>query len=318
MNNRLLAVGVALAVLVSACGAVDTGRSVPATTAPGDPITTLPDSGPSPTDPGTTLPDLGPTPGEPSTTHPNGIVGPVFIDSTEILYLESFPVQVRLLVRGSLPTPCHEAQWAVEDEGWAIDVELWSVVLLGQVCAQVLEPFEVSIPLGSYESATTLVLLNGEQIGRLAIGAEPPSDPVSLVAAGWSFGMCGGYCKADLVLAEGSLALTGSGWISDEPLFENRGTLTSAGRERIAAALTKLRGVALEPLYGCPDCADGGAAYLVLDRAGVASWYQMDFGRPPEILARLHDLALGMIDALETCVSDEVVTVADDCDPWQG
>ena len=43
-------------------------------------------------------------PEEPSTTLPNGIEGPVFIESTEILYLESYPVQVRLLVRGGMMT----------------------------------------------------------------------------------------------------------------------------------------------------------------------------------------------------------------------
>ena len=46
----------------------------------------------------------------------DGEEGPVYVDSTDILYLESFPVQVRLLVQGSLPTPCHEAAWAVEED----------------------------------------------------------------------------------------------------------------------------------------------------------------------------------------------------------
>ena len=80
-------------------------------------------------------------PGQSSTTTSlaGGIEGPVFIDSTEILYLESFPVQVRLVVRGSLPTPCHQAQWSVEDDGERIDVTLRSVVALGQDCAAVLE-----------------------------------------------------------------------------------------------------------------------------------------------------------------------------------
>ena len=242
----------------------------------------------------------------------------MFIDSTEILYLESFPVQVRLLVHGSLPTPCHQLQWSVDDGEGVIEVSLWSVVALGQNCAQALEPFEVSIALGSFETANLAVVLNGEQIGRVVVGEEPAAGRVSLVGAGWSFGMCGGYCTADLVSIDGSLTLVGGGWTSDEPLYENRGTLTAEGQGLISAAAEKLRSVPLESVYGCPDCADGGAAYLVVDRDGVSSRHDMEFGRPPEVLAELHELAMAMIDALETCQSDEMVIVADDCEAWQG
>jgi hypothetical protein len=261
-----------------------------------------------------------PEPGDSSTTTfpSGGIKGPVFIDSTEILYLESFPVQVQLLVRGSLPTPCHKLRWSLEDPDRVIDVALWSVLALGQGCAQVLEPFEVSIALGSFETADSAVVLNGGQIGRVVIGEVPAAGRVSLIGSGWSFGMCGGYCTADLVLIDGSLTLVGGGWTSDEPLYENRGTLTARGNGLIAAAVAGLSGLPLESVYGCPDCADGGATYVVLDRDGVSSRHDMEFGRPPEVLAELHELAMAMIDTLETCRSDGMVIVAGDCDPWQG
>lgn len=284
MKTRLFACFFVLAVLVSACVAGDAGF--------GDGSTT--------------------------TTPAGGIEGPVFIDSTELLYLESFPVQVRLLVRGSLPTPCHVAEWSVGGGVGAIEVSLWSVVALGQNCAQVLEPFAVSIALGSFETADLAVVLNDEQIGRVVVGEVPAAARVSLVGAGWSFGMCGGYCTADLVLIDGSLTLVGGGWTSDEPLYENGGTLTANGNELITAAVAGLSGLPLESVYGCPDCADGGAAYVVVDRDGVSSRHEMEFGRPPEVLAELHELAMAMIDALETCQSDEMVIVANDCEAWQG
>lgn len=242
----------------------------------------------------------------------------MFIDSTEILYLESFPVQVRLVVRGSLPTPCHEIRWEVDDLGAVIDVKLWSSVLLGQDCAQVLEPFEVSIPLGSFESSTSSVVLNGAEIGRLALGAVPGGGSGKLVGAGWSFGMCLGFCNADLAIDGEGLVLTARDRGKKEPLFANRGLLTVAGQTRIGAAMGQLSGVALDPVYGCPDCADGGAAYLMLERDGGTFRHDMEFGRPPEVLVELHGLAADVIDALETCASNELVTVADDCTPWEG
>ena len=106
--------------------------------------------------------------------------------------------------------------------------------------------------------------------------------------------------------------------MSEEPLYMNRGALTAVARQRIDAAVEGLHGMALDPVYGCPDCADGGAAYLMLAQQGDISRHEIDFGRPPEVLAELHGLALAMIDALETCGSNELVAVADSCEPWQG
>ena len=257
-------------------------------------------------------------PDVPTTSGNTGITGPVFVDSTEILYLESFPVQARLVVRGSLPTPCHEARWEVEDSGWGIEVTLWSEILLGQDCAQVLEPFEASIPLGSFEFSNSSVLLNGEEIGRLVIGTKPIPRFGSLTGAGWSFGMCGGYCKADLVIDGEALVLTGGGWIGDQPLYVNRGVFTPVGIERVGEMLARLGSKPLDLVYGCPDCADGGAAYLEFDRQGATSRHEMEFSRPPKVLAELHGLALAVIEALETCESGELVTVAKDCERWRG
>ena len=120
-------------------------------------------SGDDPTTPSNTSP----------TTIPGGTVpadaSPVFVDSTDILLLESFPVQVVMRVTGNLPTPCHELVWEVEDDGSAISVTLASVTDPDMSCIQVLEPFEISIPLGSFESGAREVLLNGEHVGDFSI-----------------------------------------------------------------------------------------------------------------------------------------------------
>jgi hypothetical protein len=244
--------------------------------------------------------------------------GPVYIDSVEILYLESFPVQVHLRVQGSLPTPCHEATWDVEQDEEGISVRLWSQADPEVICVQVLEPFEVAIPIGTFESASLPVMLNGEPVGRVEVGGQAGPEGQGLVGAGWSFGMCLGYCLADLAIDGSELTLTGSGREAEEPLFVHRGTLTALAQERIAAALEGLDGIVLEPVYGCPDCADGGAAYLLLAQDGVTSRHEMEYADPPAELAELHALAMGLISALETCESGDLVDVAADCEAWEG
>jgi hypothetical protein len=122
----------------------------------------------------TTFGDAPTTPSNtPPTTVPGGTVpadaSPVFVDSTDMLLRESFPVQVVLKVAGNLPTPCHEPVWEVEDDGTTISVILGSLADPDVVCIQVLEPFEVFITLGAFESGAREVVLNGEKVGEFSI-----------------------------------------------------------------------------------------------------------------------------------------------------
>jgi hypothetical protein len=253
----------------------------------------------------------------PDPTAAGGDPGPVYVDSTEILYLESWPVQVRLVVRGNLPDPCHEPVFEVQDLGDRIDVLLWSLADPDRMCIQVLEPFELSIPLGTWETANLPVLLNGEEIGRIELGegaGEGLAGP-SLVAAGWSFGFCLEYCYADLAIEGDDLILTGRDRPDEDPIFVNRGTLTPEGRALLDAAIAELEGVALEPVYGCPDCADGGAFYIELHRDDVVERVAMEFGSPPDVLAEAYAFSASVIGALEACQSSELVEVAEDCVP---
>lgn len=62
--------------------------------------------------------------------------GEVYIDSQEILILESFPLQYQLHVKGSLPTPCHQLRAVINEpeEQRQIRVELFSLVDPDMVC----------------------------------------------------------------------------------------------------------------------------------------------------------------------------------------
>lgn len=237
---------------------------------------------------------------------------PVYVDAATLRYREIEPTQVDLVVRGSLPTPCHAADWGIVEGQDSLEVTLWSTQEPGTFCAAVLEPVELLIPIGAYESAGPDVRLNGEPVGRIGAGADL-GEVTGLVGTGWSFGMCLGYCYADLRLDGDGLTLTGSDRESTDPIVVNRGELTADGRARLDAALAGLDPQALEPVYGCPDCADGGAAYLELSRDAGQSRHMMEFGAPPDELAGLDELAMSLITALETCLSDELVTVAVDC-----
>ena len=146
-----------LGLLLSACGA---GRPEPPpgpvqaeTPLPDDPVDSLPSSTPVPTTGGAMR------------------QGPIYVDEVELVMMESYPVQVRLILRGSLPNPCSSFAWEVEepDSQGRIAVQAYSLQETDLACIQVLEPMEESIPLGAFTQGNFSVWLNGEQVSEFEL-----------------------------------------------------------------------------------------------------------------------------------------------------
>jgi hypothetical protein len=119
---------------------------------------------PNASETGTPAPQpYAPQPGDDALTR-----GGVFLDSAEISVLESYPVQIMLTLKGSLPTPCNQLRVKTNppDEKNQIQVEVYSVIDETQICAQVLEPFGVNIGLGSFLAGHYSVWVNGKKIGE--------------------------------------------------------------------------------------------------------------------------------------------------------
>ena len=102
-----------------------------------------------------------PSPGDSNLTR-----GLVYLDSVDLITMESFPLQFMLVLKGSLPTPCNELRVAVSlpDLQNKITVDVYSVVDPITICVQVLEPFEENVPLGSFPTGHYTLWVNGEQI----------------------------------------------------------------------------------------------------------------------------------------------------------
>ena len=87
----------------------------------------------------------------------------VEINQVDILTLESFPPQFMLHVTGSKGTPCSELRVVVSDpdEQNRIAVEIYTVIDPAAICIQVLEEFDINIPMGTFEDGEYSVWVNG-------------------------------------------------------------------------------------------------------------------------------------------------------------
>jgi len=105
-----------------------------------------------------------PTP-EPTPIEGEVIIGEATVGSVEILILESFPVQVRVLAKGTLADACTTVHEITEErEGDTFTVTITTIRPADMMCAQVLTAFEESIPLDVHglEAGTYTVDVNGE------------------------------------------------------------------------------------------------------------------------------------------------------------
>jgi len=93
--------------------------------------------------------------------------GEAFVDSASLVFMESYPIQIMLELKGSLPTPCNQLRVVVNppNEQNQVHVEVYSVIDPTHMCAQVLEPFSANMNLGSYPTGSYTVWVNGQMRG---------------------------------------------------------------------------------------------------------------------------------------------------------
>jgi hypothetical protein len=179
---RILSVVVVLSFLLAACSGPAGAPALPTEQLPTHTeVPAMPTEPPTPTgdpdEPVTGVPGEGGTPAaQPWEPHPDDAAlnrGEVFLDGAEVLIMESFPLQIRLHLAGSRPTPCHQLRVAVAppDANNVIAVEVYTVVDPEMVCAQVLAEFDETIPLGRFPtdehpSGAYTVIVNGETAGE--------------------------------------------------------------------------------------------------------------------------------------------------------
>lgn len=130
----------------------------PMTSLPDEPVSSTPGDNPPPQ-----TPPYAPAPGDAQLQRANA-----FVDSAQIVVAESFPPQFFLRLAGSLPTPCHALRVAVSPPAAnRVDVDVYSLTDPDAVCAQVLEPFDASIRLGTFPAGKYEVWVNGQPMGEI-------------------------------------------------------------------------------------------------------------------------------------------------------
>ena len=151
-----------------------------------------------------------------------------------------------------------------------------------------------------------------------ATGDDDDSVGTPAMAFRSSFGECWGECRTDLAIDDGGLATWRVyGW-EDETYVLRDGSLSGYGAITLTEANASIDLDLVEPVYGCPDCADGGAREILWDFGSLARVTSYEYGDPPDILWPLVEVLLELEREISTCNYGTWFDSIPDCDPIPG
>jgi hypothetical protein len=151
---------------------------------------------------------------------------------------------------------------------------------------------------------------------EIAVDKAAPSRSEPLLGGGTSFGMCVGYCFSELVIrSDGRVKLEMSAWHPPPPDILNEGSLTAEALAQAGERAAQLEAARLEEIYGCPDCADGGGAWVLIWPDGDRQGSTYEFRSPPAELERADGFLSALLEALKSCKATQALTIEPGCTP---
>ena len=128
--------------------------------------------------------------------------------------------------------------------------------------------------------------------------------PVTRISRGTSFGMCVGYCRSQFDVTPALLKLTQLSWDPHVPPVV-------ASRPSSAQTWTDLQATfdgsgfqGLRTMYGCPDCADGGAEWVEVETGRATKRVTFEYGHSPAPLTAAVTALRGILDRQFTAIPD--------------
>jgi hypothetical protein len=101
-----------------------------------------------------------------------------------------------------------------------------------------------------------------------------------VIRSGTSFGECMGYCRTMLEVDSLDLVFSEFGWGDTVryPTKRQSGKLTASERQCLMSSVNIDEFMKLDTVIGCPDCADGGAEWIEIERKGVTRRVTFEYG----------------------------------------
>ena len=152
-------------------------------------------------------------------------------------------------------------------------INVQDIVLLVSFVLQIDFPTDTEFMAADYNIDGILNILDVVSIVDLILNPQTSIQ----INSGTSYGECWGYCVFELELDNSNALFTASGWgwyeFPDLLLEDN---LSQEMWQQIIELIDFEYFQSLDDVYGCPDCADGGAEFIEIIYDGVAKQVTFD------------------------------------------
>ncbi len=168
---------------------------------------------------------------------------------------------------------CIENSFTLGDINNDSMINVQDIVLLVSFVLQIDFPTDTEFMAADYNGDGILNILDVVNIVDLILNPQTSIQ----INSGTSYGECWGYCVFELELDNSNALFTASGWgwyeFPDLLLEDN---LSQEMWQQIIELIDFEYFQSLDDVYGCPDCADGGAEFIEIIYDGVAKQVTFD------------------------------------------
>lgn len=113
-----------------------------------------------------------------------------------------------------------------------------------------------------------------------------------ILKSGTSFGMCVGYCRVEIEIKDTGVKFTKSSW--NDPAYPTvtiSESISGEQSDRLLQLIDIDKLETIKDVYGCPDCADGGAEWIEVEKGSYNKKITIEYGDSlSEIQALLDEL----------------------------
>lgn len=102
---------------------------------------------------------------------------------------------------------------------------------------------------------------------------------VPSIKYGTSFGMCAGHCVTDVEITAKSVYISKYGWNNSVTPKSATKTFEEEKYNTILNKVNSAQFLALDPVIGCPDCADGGAEWVEVTIGSRTKKVTFEYGK---------------------------------------
>ena len=168
---------------------------------------------------------------------------------------------------------CFENSFTLGDINNDSMINVQDIVLLVSFVLQIDFPTDTEFMAADYNGDGILNILDVVNIVDLILNPQTSIQ----INSGTSYGECWGYCVFELQIDNSNALFTASGWgwyeFPDLLLEDN---LSQEMWQQIIELIDFEYFQSLDDVYGCPDCADGGAEFIEIIYDGVAKQVTFD------------------------------------------